>query len=132
MPVAKVCVIEDDSATRETLCFLLAEAGYEVVDADNGSDGRALLEASEAPMVVLLDFWLPGLSGGDIFKYWVNDGSLRKQHIFILMSGSTQAIVEACGEAISAMSVHVIAKPFDVDELAQAVRRAEEELQSAN
>ena len=132
MSVAKICVIEDDSATRETLCFLLAEAGYEVVSADNGSDGRALLEASDAPMVVLLDFWLPGLSGGDILNLWVNDGSLRKQHIFILMSGSTQAIVEACGEAISAMSVHVIAKPFDVDELAQAVRRAEHKLQSAS
>jgi DNA-binding NtrC family response regulator len=130
MSVAKVCVIEDDSATRETLCFLLAEAGYEVIEAANGSDGRALLEASESPMVVLLDFWLPGVSGGDILNHWVNDGALRKRHSFILMSASTQAIVEACGEAISAMSVRVIAKPFDLDDLTEAVRRAEQELQT--
>jgi DNA-binding NarL/FixJ family response regulator len=59
MTAARVTVAEDSVLLREGLCRLLAEAGFEVVDAVG--DGEALLRsiAAEQPDVVVADVRMP-------------------------------------------------------------------------
>jgi PAS domain S-box-containing protein len=57
-----VLVVEDDVATRDYLCELLAHAGYGVESAANGASGRARVVAGGVDLV-LLDLLLPALDG---------------------------------------------------------------------
>ncbi|MEW5917066.1 MAG: response regulator, partial [Gemmatimonadota bacterium] len=61
-PRPRVLIVEDDRQTRSLLATVLADSGYETMDADSG---EAALDAltSNAADVILLDLHMPGMSG---------------------------------------------------------------------
>ena len=60
-----VLVVEDDPAVARLIRLYLAQAGYEVLVADDGSEGlRLALEHS--PSIVVLDLNLPGMDGIEV------------------------------------------------------------------
>lgn len=62
-----VLLIEDEPNLRNSLCFILANAGYEALAAGTGEEG--LVVAAEAhPDVVLLDIGLPGIDGFEVAR----------------------------------------------------------------
>lgn len=67
MDKRRVLVIEDDAAIRQGLVDALEFAGYEVLQAANGTDGlaRALRASCD---LLLLDLILPGHSGFEILQ----------------------------------------------------------------
>ena len=65
--MTRVLIIEDEQSYRETLEFLLAREGYDVVTAADGTSGLAAFERSGADLV-LLDLMMPGLSGTDVCR----------------------------------------------------------------
>jgi two-component system KDP operon response regulator KdpE len=131
MTTANVCVIDDDAGIRETLSFLLTDAGYAVCEAANGLDGWALLAASPAPLVVLLDYRMPTLDGSAFLQRVLQDSAVRTRHAFIMLSASPKQTAEECSAAIAMLRVDVVAKPFDIDELLAAVQAAQQRLPSA-
>ena len=60
--MARVLLVEDDEAIRETAAMVLERHGFEVSTAADGDAGLAEFESSE-PDVALLDIMLPGLDG---------------------------------------------------------------------
>ena len=56
--MARVLIIDDDSGVRTLLRDLLEDAGYEVIDADNGDSGFNLYAANPADLV-LTDIYMP-------------------------------------------------------------------------
>ena len=58
----KVLVVDDNEDNRQILIDLLSTAGYEIVEATNGTDAVALA-TSERPNLVLMDIQLPGIDG---------------------------------------------------------------------
>jgi len=60
--MARVLLVEDDEAIRETAAMVLERHGFEVSAAADGDAGLAEFERSE-PDVALLDIMLPGLDG---------------------------------------------------------------------
>lgn len=129
MAMAKVCVIEDDDAIREIVRDLLADEGYEVSEATNGLEGKQILEDSQERLIVVLDYRLPALNGCDLLEIVAQDDALRARHCFIMMSASPAKTVEDCEESIDELNVPVLPKPFDIDELVEAVREAEKRLE---
>lgn len=127
--MTRVCVIEDDTDTRDAVSLLFADAGYEVTEACDGLEGRLLLESSQERMIVLLDYRLPALDGCDLLEIVAQDEQLRARHSFIMMSASPRHAAEDCGEAIEDLDVPVMHKPFHIDELVEAVRQAEQRLE---
>lgn len=63
----RILVVDDDRTTRHLMQSLLKKAGYEVVLC---ADGKAALEvlASEKFDLVLLDVWMPELTGLDVLS----------------------------------------------------------------
>jgi CheY-like chemotaxis protein len=60
--VAKILVVDDDSAVRATIQLLLERAGHEVVVASDGRKGLTIFEAGNFDLL-LLDIFMPGMDG---------------------------------------------------------------------
>ena len=58
----KILVVEDDRTLREALRYNLVADGFDVVVADDGSEGLTAARKDD-PDVIILDLMLPTLSG---------------------------------------------------------------------
>lgn len=113
--MARILVVDDDRVIRRLAHDLLTDEGFEVTSAENGSAGlEALL--SERPGLVLLDLRMPSMDGRTFHASMPAD--CRDIPILVL-SGSSD-IHEVAAEIGAAGALQ---KPFDLDELVQAVRR---------
>ena len=60
--MAKILVVDDDSAVQMTIRLLLERAGHSVVVAGDGRKGLAIFEAGEFDLL-FLDIFMPGMDG---------------------------------------------------------------------
>src|SRR5689334_8319012 len=127
--MATVLIVEDDESTREAICFLLADAGYEVQEATNGEQGYRLLTTSTEPMVVLLDYRLPAMDGCDLLDMVAHDEQLRARHAFVMLSASPKKAEDDCGDTLDELDVPLLGKPFGIDEVIEAVQDAQQRLE---
>ena len=61
----RILVVDDDRLVLATLAHGLSQAGYQVIDADNGNDA-ILLAREHRPDLALLDIRMEGMSGFDV------------------------------------------------------------------
>jgi len=64
---ARVLIVEDHPTMREAMRMVLADEGFLVDQAANGSQALDLV-ASDRPDLVLLDLNIPGISGSDLLE----------------------------------------------------------------
>ncbi len=64
---SKVVIIEDNADSREMLCDLLTDAGFDCKSSDNGAAGLGLIEEFE-PAVAIVDIGLPGIDGLELAR----------------------------------------------------------------
>ena len=57
----RVLVADDSDMYRKMLQTLLEEWGYEVVLAANGHEAQAILDSNDAPLLAILNCFMPGL-----------------------------------------------------------------------
>jgi CheY-like chemotaxis protein len=78
-------VVEDDPETRDALSSALERTGYTV---ERCSDGRAAVErliaASEVPRLIVLDWFLPKLSGADFIAWQAAMPAFRRIPVLVL------------------------------------------------
>jgi CheY-like chemotaxis protein len=60
--LAKILVVDDDSAVQATVRLLLERAGHTVVVAGDGRQGLAIFETGEFDLL-FLDIFMPGMDG---------------------------------------------------------------------
>ena len=110
----KILVVDDDRLVLATLAHGLAQAGHEVIDADNGDDA-ILLAREHRPDLALLDIRMQGMSGFDVAAY------LREYcHVpFIFLSAFSDAQTVAQVRALGALAYLV--KPLDISQILPAV-----------
>lgn len=105
-----VLVVDDDPDTRESLAMLLGDYGYSVRTAGDGPTALAAVEA-RAPMCVLLDLGLPGMSGIELAR------RIRESQEpnIVIISLTGWANTERQEQAESAGVDFVLAKPLDLE-----------------
>jgi CheY-like chemotaxis protein len=114
----RILVIDDDASLRSAMTRSLQRLGYSVQAATGGWEGVKAVEQDQAGFdLVLLDMIMPDLSGVETFKRL---RELRPDLPVLVCSGYTaeadrQQLMSAGAEAF-------LPKPFDVAELARAVR----------
>jgi response regulator NasT len=110
----RILVVDDDRLVLATVGSGLVQAGYDVIDADNGDDA-ILLARQQRPELALLDIRMEGKTGFDVAEY------LRDVvHVpFMFLSAFADAETRAKVEALGALAYLV--KPLDVGQIVPAV-----------
>ena len=70
---AQILVVDDDPVSRKILARLLASAGYECLECEDGTEALAIVDAKQ-PSLLLLDFDMPGLNGTEVLESLRSDG----------------------------------------------------------
>ena len=113
----KILVVDDDRLVLATLAHGLAQAGYEVIDADNGDD--AILAAREhRPLLALLDIRMEGKSGFDVAAYLREYLRIPFMFLSAFTDEETVRQVKALG------AVAYLVKPLDIHQIVPAVEAA--------
>lgn len=114
----RVLVVDDDSEMRGLLVRELHGEGYDVSDAADGS-GAVLACRSRSFDVILMDNNMPGQGGLDVLP------GLRRMcpHTPIIMM-TAFGDVPAHAEAAEKGAADFLIKPFRIDELTSAIKRA--------
>ncbi len=60
--MAKILIVDDDSAVQATIKLLLERAGHSVVGASDGRKGLTIFEAGDFDLL-FLDIFMPGMDG---------------------------------------------------------------------
>jgi two-component system, chemotaxis family, chemotaxis protein CheY len=119
---ARVLVVDDSALARRSSRRILENAGYEVVEAD---DGMSALEQYfvQKPAVVILDLVMKGMYGLDVLaKLREMDPQVRVVVVSADVQTSSRELVELGG------GVGFLTKPVDADTLVSTVRRVLQEL----
>jgi CheY-like chemotaxis protein len=119
-----ILVVEDDPDTRAVLRAVLEDEGYAVTEAADGQTALAVLRGCIRPLVVLLDQGVPGLAGTQVVEAVLSDGPKAGARAFLLLTGSPDRLPAPFNRQPMQQVVPVVAKPFDVDTLLEAVAAA--------
>lgn len=112
-----ILVVDDDRLVLATLVHGLAQAGYQVIDADNGNDA-ILLAREHRPDLALLDIRMEGMSGFDVAETLRDKYRIPFMFLSAFSDDATVAQVKALG------AVAYLVKPLDIRQIVPAVEAA--------
>jgi two-component system cell cycle response regulator DivK len=114
----RILAIEDHAENRRILGYLLASAGFEMIEAVTGEEGVATAE-KEQPDLIIMDIQLPGLDGYEATRRIKANPALRHIPIIVVtsyaLSGDDVKAFEAGCDAY-------VTKPFVPRELLAKIR----------
>jgi two-component system chemotaxis response regulator CheY len=118
--MSKTILTVDDSRTmREMLLLALSDAGYSVVQAEDGVHGLEVLE-TETPDVIVTDINMPRMDGFGFIEGVRRHEKHRAVPILVL---TTESDSEKKDRARRAGATGWIVKPFNPVKLVDAIRR---------
>jgi len=116
----KILIVDDERDIVKALMIRLQGAGYEVVTAFDGAQG-VFMAHKEKPDLILLDIRMPAGNG-----FSVAQRLKRSMHTFtipvIFLTGSPEKNAEEKAMALGAR--FYVKKPYDPEELLDAIKRA--------
>ena len=118
-----ILVVDDNRLVLAKLTDGLAQAGYDVIDADNGDDA-ILLARQHRPDLALLDIRMEGKSGFDVAQYLRTQCRMPFMFLSAFCDEETVAQVEALG------AVAYLVKPLDIRQIVPAVETAFADLEA--
>ena len=122
-PPGTILVVDDDRLVLATLAHGLTQAGYDVIDADNGDDA-ILLAREHRPDLALLDIRMQGKSGFDVAAYLRDYCQIPFMFLSAFSDDATVAQVKALG------AVAYLVKPLDIAQILPSVATAMANLQA--
>lgn len=114
--MAKILIIDDERAIRNTLREILEYEKYEVLDADNGIDGLDIIKKEKIDLV-LCDIKMNQMDGMEVLSKGLE---LKPDLPFIMISG--HGTIETAVEASKKGAFDFISKPPDLNRLLITVR----------
>jgi len=113
-----ILVVDDEEKIRRTLSGVLADEGFEVMEASDGRAALALLDR-HLPRLAIVDVWMPEVDGIELLRS-LQDEPDRPQVIMLSGHGN----IETAVQATKLGAFDFIEKPFSIDALLQVVNRA--------
>jgi response regulator NasT len=110
-------VVDDDRLVLATLVAGLKQAGFDVIEADNGDDA-ILLARQYKPRLAILDMRMQGKSGMDVARYLA--ANTTTGFMFLSAFGDSDIVEEATRMG----ALGYLVKPLDVRQIVPAVRAA--------
>ncbi len=113
----KILVVEDDDSLRCFINGMLEKSGYDVINANTGSDAE-ILASSHCPDMIMLDLGLPDKDGMEVLT---NIRKWSSAPVIVVSSRQSEGSKVA---ALEAGADDYIEKPFGHNELVARVRVA--------
>ncbi len=115
--MCNILIVEDDRAMQQIFTEVLKIDGHHTLSALDGEKAIELL-SSHQPDILILDMYLPKLSGYDILRYIQESGMYDHMKIIIVTANNN---IMSCDEA-ELVDV-VMLKPISMPQLRQMVGR---------
>ena len=121
MTKQRILIVDDDRVTRHLLQSVLENEGFAVVTAKDGNEAldQARRTGADAPELILLDVWMPGMSGLDVLAQLRDEGVTPR--VVVMTSDDTP---ETLLRALPGQALHFIAKPIAPAALLEMVETA--------
>lgn len=110
-----VLIVEDDDGAREALSDCLEMEGITVASARNGREALDYLHSSKRPRVILLDLYMPVMTGWEFRAAQKSDAAIADIPV---------VVVTAFGSAVTRQidANLIMHKPLDLDRLITVIR----------
>ena len=115
-----ILVVENDSIQRDLIKLALSRMECQVVAVQHGAEALAVFERA-TPKVVLLDLFLPQMSGLEVIERLRENGKIWNTTIIVISSFGFPEVVEQAKET---GAYDFIIKPFEGDLLIKRVKKA--------
>jgi CheY-like chemotaxis protein len=112
----RILIVEDNSDVRRLYAIGLNQRGFEVKLAANGAEAVERITNGETPDVILLDWLMPLMDGGEVLSRL--DGQLNSATI-IVISGQTAPPPDGRDPRIQAW----LTKPVSLEQLIADIQR---------
>ena len=131
MGLAKILIVDDDTAVQATIRLLLERAGHSVVVAGDGRKGLAIFETGEFDLL-FLDIFMPGMDGLETMRL-----IQQQQPLIPIIVISGNPVTSGSGPDFLTMAtrlgaVRSLQKPFKPAALLAAVAASLEAAQPAS
>src|SRR5690348_1973360 len=113
-----ILVVDDEENIRHTLRGVLADEGYEVLEAPDGRRALELLAHTE-PRLAIVDVWMPEVDGIELVERMRSEAPGVP---IIVISG--HGTIETAVRVIRLGAFDFLEKPFPLDALLHVVGRA--------
>lgn len=115
----KVLIVEDHPDCRALVKIVLSRLGYVVVEAGTGQEALERASVSSFDLIVM-DFGLPGMTGDKLIMRFKGDPSTQRIPVIVTTGYMDTQVAK---RAIAAGAESVLLKPYDMDELVDAMKR---------
>src|ERR1700716_2890437 len=111
----RILIVDDDESIRQIVRLCLTDEGFQVCEASNGQAALDALDEFQ-PDLILLDLRMPVMDGWEFARRYEG---LPGQHVPIV---AFVAALNGEKEGPSLPTASILTKPFDLDDLLNAVR----------
>ncbi|MDY3695233.1 MAG: phosphate regulon transcriptional regulator PhoB [Proteus mirabilis] len=114
----RILVVEDETAIREMICFVLEQNGFQPIEAEDYDSALSFL-IDPYPDLVLLDWMIPGGSGLQVIKQMKRESITRDIPIIMLTAKGEE---EDKVQGLETGADDYVIKPFSPKELVARVK----------
>lgn len=114
-----VLVVDDSETVRQVLQLTLSNAGFDVIEAEDGDDALEKLASAPAVDMLITDLNMPNMDGLELIQKIREDGKHRFTPIVMLTTESSEEKKRAGREAGAS---GWIVKPFKPEQLLKVVK----------
>jgi PAS domain S-box-containing protein len=112
-----ILVVEDEDSVRAVIVSVLEELGYRFIEAANADAALLVIESGRPVDLLVTDVGLPGMNGRQLAEIACEKRPNLK--VLFVTGYAEQAAVR---KGFLTERMHMIAKPFVIDELAELIR----------
>lgn len=120
MTSQKILIIDDSKVIRMQVKEMLPKGNIEVLEASDGIEGLELMHR-EFPTLVLLDFFMPRMNGGEVVQTIQAHPKLKTLPV-VLMSGRREEVEQQIPDLME--HFEFVGKPFEQPVLVKAIKSA--------
>ena len=110
----RILIAEDDPVAREIAIAALSKWGHDPVVCEDGEEAWRVMQREDAPDLLLLDWFMPGLDGLELTRRVREQPHSRLSYIILVTSRSRKQDIVA---GLESGADDYVVKPFDEEEL---------------